>query len=108
TRNVLEWTARFPAIVAALGELPVMSAVLDGEIVAFDAQGRSDFGALQRWLGVGPAEGPEVAAPATQGGRRGSGRGAKVIYQAFDLLYLEGHDLKGATLEDRKALLERL
>ena len=52
TRNQLPYTERFPEIVEALAGLPVRSAVLDGEIVALRRDGRSDFGALQRWLGV--------------------------------------------------------
>lgn len=85
TRNQLDWTARFPEIAHAFESLPVETAIIDGEIVAVGDDGRSDFGALQRWLGEG-------------------GRG-RVLYQAFDLLYLEGHDLRGVVLEERKSLL---
>lgn len=95
TRNQLPYTERFPEIVEALADLPVRSAVLDGEIVALRRDGRSDFGALQRWLGVVPDDSAVAA-------------GVRVVYQVFDLLYLEGHDLKGVALEDRKAALASL
>ncbi|MEI2455249.1 DNA ligase D [Lysobacter firmicutimachus] len=88
SRNRIDWSARFPALVEALGALPVRSAVLDGELIALDAEGRSDFGELQRRLEAG-----EV------GGLR---------YVVFDLLYLDGIDLREAGQADRRALLRRL
>ena len=50
TRNLLDWTHRFTSIAAAVGRLPVSSAIIDGEIVALTAGDRSDFAALQHWL----------------------------------------------------------
>ena len=50
TRNGLDWTSRFPATAAAVAGLPVASAILDGEIVAEDADGISDFSRLQDLL----------------------------------------------------------
>lgn len=94
TRNKLDWTAKFPGIVKALESLPVATAIVDGEIVAVGQDGRSDFGALQRWLGAGWGADPES--------------GVRVLYQAFDLLYLEGHDLRDVALEERKALLAQV
>ena len=88
TRKQLDWTARAPSLARALAELPVRSAWLDGEMVVLDAQGRSRFGALQQAL------------------RPGKERAVR--YVAFDLLYLDGWDLRPARLIDRKALLREL
>jgi len=48
SRNDLDWTAKFADIAAAIEALPVASARLDGELIAVDARGNSDFSALQR------------------------------------------------------------
>jgi bifunctional non-homologous end joining protein LigD len=88
TRKALDWTKRFPTIAAALGKLDVETALLDGEIVSEDARGIPQFSDLQDDLK--------------------SGRRDRLRYHVFDLLYLDGLDLTGATLLDRKSLLERL
>ena len=85
TRGGYDWTARFPMIAAALLGLKVRSAVIDGEAVILDDQGRSSFAELQADLD-----------------RRGSDRA--VLY-AFDLLFLDGEDLRGKTLEERRDAL---
>ena len=85
TRGGFDWTARFPMIAAALLGLKVLSAVIDGEAVILDDQGRSSFAELQADLD-----------------RRGSDRA--VLY-AFDLLFLDGEDLRGKTLEERRDAL---
>ena len=92
TRGGHDWTDRFPAIAAAARELNVGTAILDGEAVVLDAQGRSDFGALQRSLGG-------------RGGKRSS---AEAIFYAFDLLYFDGHDLTRMEQAGRRHLLEDL
>ena len=92
TRGGHDWTARFPAVADAAGELGVASAILDGEAVLLDEQGRSDFGALQRSLGG-------------RGGKLASGSS---VFYAFDLLYLDGHDLQTMDLSSRRHLLEEL
>lgn len=92
TRGGHDWTDRFPAIAAAARTIGVSTAILDGEAVVLDAQGRSDFGALQRSLGG-------------RGGRQASG---EAILYAFDLLYFDGHDLTGMELSGRRHLLEDL
>lgn len=91
TRNRKDWTARFPAIRDLLARLPVAGAVIDGEVVALTdgSEGggpRSDFAALQRALKAGGA----------------------LCYIAFDLLHLDGADLRRQPLEDRKAALAGL
>ncbi|MDP2400928.1 MAG: DNA polymerase ligase N-terminal domain-containing protein, partial [Actinomycetota bacterium] len=88
TRNGLDWTGRFPGVAAAAADLPVSSAVLDGEAVVFSDDGLSDFGALQHSLSHSDSAG--------------------VRYVAFDLLYLDGHDLRGLPLRQRKELLDGL
>lgn len=88
SRNDKDWTDRFATIAQAAAVLPARQALLDGEVVVLGADGVSSFQALQ----------DEIA---SKGGER-------LLYQAFDLLYLDGYDLTGATLEDRKAALEAL
>jgi bifunctional non-homologous end joining protein LigD len=88
TRKGLDWTERFGAIAAALAELRVGSALLDGEIVAEEANGLSTFNGLQADLS--------------------SGRQDRMRYHVFDLLYCDGYDLTPATLSDRKRVLEQV
>ncbi|KRB58448.1 ATP-dependent DNA ligase [Rhizobium sp. Root708] len=92
TRGGHDWTHRFPAIVGAAKRLGVGSAILDGEAVVLDEQGRSDFSALQQSLGG-------------RGGKLNSG--ASVMY-AFDLLYFDGHDIRGLELTARRYFLRQL
>jgi bifunctional non-homologous end joining protein LigD len=55
TRGGYDWTNRFPSIVAEARRLRLTAAILDGEAVILDKQGRSDFGMLQRVLGRRPS-----------------------------------------------------
>ena len=89
TRNGLDWTARFGAAVPkALAALPADQALIDGELVVEASGGASDFSALQADLSAG--------------------RSDRFAFYAFDLLHLDGQDLRAATLLDRKAALARL
>ena len=88
SRNARDWTARFPSIAAAAGRLPARQALLDGEIAMLLPNGTTSFQALQNALATDP-------------------RG-QLVYFVFDLLYLDGQDLTGATLEVRKRALETL
>ncbi|OWV71158.1 ATP-dependent DNA ligase [Rhizobium sp. R339] len=90
TRGGHDWTHRFPTIAEAARALGVGTAILDGEAVVLDKQGRSDFGALQRSLG----------------GRGGKRTSTESVFLAFDLLYFDGHDLTRTELSVRRALLE--
>ncbi|MBY5319182.1 non-homologous end-joining DNA ligase [Rhizobium leguminosarum] len=92
TRGGHNWTDRFPAIKQAALWLPVGTAILDGEAVVLDEQGRSDFGLLQQSLG----------------GRGGKKSSSDAIFMAFDLLYFDGHDLRNSELDMRRHLLEDL
>ncbi len=88
TRNGIDWTARFPALAKALEELPVGSAWLDGEVVAFDRKGLSDFSALQKALAEGQDE--------------------VLTYVVFDLLHHDGDDTRQLPLLARKERLVEL
>jgi len=88
TRNRQDWTERFPAVADAAAKLPVKEALLDGEIVALDRSGVSSFQALQQ-------------------GAEETG-GWSLAYVAFDLLFLDGRDLRGEPLVERKRALARL
>jgi bifunctional non-homologous end joining protein LigD len=88
SRNAKDWTAKFPQVVKALEKLKVKSAILDGEIVVLDEQGRSDFQALQNLMK--------------------HKRKAEPVYYAFDLPFYEGQDLRDTPLLQRKEQLEKM
>lgn len=88
TRNGKDWTEQFAGVAEALSELSCESAVIDGEVVVLDRNGRTSFQLLQNSL---------------SGTRAG-----EPLYYAFDLLHLDGQDVTEATLLDRKALLRPL
>jgi bifunctional non-homologous end joining protein LigD len=89
TRSGQDWTDRFgDAIPEALAALPAEDAILDGEIVVEGSGGASDFGALQADLAAG--------------------RNDRFRVYLFDLLYLDGEDLRKAPLSARKQRLGRL
>ena len=88
TRNQKDWTEKFPDVVKALKTLKVQSAILDGEIVALDATGRSSFQMLQQ----------SIKQP----------RGRNLVLHVFDLLYLDGYDLRRCSLQDRRGALRAL
>jgi bifunctional non-homologous end joining protein LigD len=88
TRNQKDWTAKFETVGKAVKELPVKSAILDGEIVALDASGRASFQKLQQSINKGAAAG--------------------LIFNVFDLIYIEGFNLTRTPLRERKNVLEEL
>jgi bifunctional non-homologous end joining protein LigD len=89
TRSGLDWTDRFgTAVATALAGLPLEEAVIDGELIVEGGGGASDFSALQADLS--------------------DGRCDRFVFYAFDLLHLDGRDLTGAGLLDRKAALARV
>jgi bifunctional non-homologous end joining protein LigD len=97
SRNQNELTGEFPEIAQAMQDLPVESAIVDGEVVALDEAGRPSFSLMQQRTGM------------THPGARGSrNRAVPIVYYAFDLLYLNGHNLMASPLEERKALLEQM
>ncbi|RVJ69819.1 ATP-dependent DNA ligase [Sinorhizobium medicae] len=92
TRGGYDWTDRFPSIADDARRLALKTAILDGEAVVLNDQGRSDFGMLQRALGRLPS--------AVEAGA--------VVFYAFDLLYLDGRDVRRLPLRERRRLLEPL
>src|SRR6266481_1008550 len=95
SRNSIDFTQRYPELASLPDTLAARQAILDGEIVALDAQGRGDFERLQERMHVrAPAENLVAKMP--------------VVYFAFDLLYCDGYDLREAPLLERKQLLQRL
>ncbi|SEI17726.1 bifunctional non-homologous end joining protein LigD [Rhizobium tibeticum] len=92
TRGGHDWTYRFPAIEAAAKSLGVGTAIIDGEAVVLDEQGRPHFGMLQNSLG----------------GRGGKLPSGQAMMMAFDLLYFDGHDIRNMELSSRRFFLESL
>jgi len=88
SRNQQDWTSKLAPLAEAAARLPVQTALLDGEVVALGADGRTNFQDLQN---------------AFQEHRVGS-----LLYYAFDLLYVDGHDLTGLPLIERKQRLARV
>ncbi len=88
TRRGLDWTAKFPAIAEAVATLPATAALLDGELVVEGDDGVSSFSLLQQDLK--------------------DGRHDRMVLYAFDLLHLDGNDLKPQPLHARKQALARL
>jgi ATP-dependent DNA ligase len=87
TRNGFDWTDRYPGITRAAIQLGCRSAVIDGEVIVQNQLGVSDFETLKsaiRW------------------------RPQKLIFCAFDLLHLNGKDLRDQPLQARRATLKEL
>ena len=87
TRNGHDWTDRFSSIARAARTLECKSAILDGEAVIQDESGVSDFEALRSAIHA---------------------RSPNIILYAFDLLHLDGRDIRQQMLSDRRTLLKRL
>ena len=88
TRNNLDWTKRFSRVAKSLTALDVETAILDGEVVVEHEDGTTSFSELVADLKAGT--------------------GGRMVYYAFDLLYLEGIDLRGAALVERKSVLAKV
>jgi len=87
TRNGYDWTERYPAITKAAAKLDCRSAIIDGEVIVQNKNGASDFDALKsaiRW------------------------RPQSLIFCAFDLLHLNGKDLRELSLLERRVKLKEL
>ena len=85
SRRGADFSDRFPRIAEAVRKLPVESALIDGEAVVFRPDGHSDFAALRTKAG-----------------------GERASFVAFDLLSLDGDDLRQRPLEERREALARL
>jgi ATP-dependent DNA ligase len=87
TRNGYDWSDRYPGIIMAARKLPCRTAILDGEVIVQDGRGVSDFEALQSAL---------------------RSKTTHLIFYAFDLLHLNGKDLREKSLLERRAKLKQL
>jgi bifunctional non-homologous end joining protein LigD len=97
SRNQNDLTARYPELKDMAASIPAKNAILDGEVVALDEDGRASFSLMQQRTGFRP------------GGRRVRVNAeVSVLYYAFDLLYLDGYDWRRLPLEERKRKLESL
>jgi bifunctional non-homologous end joining protein LigD len=97
SRNQNDLTAQYPELQSVPSFIQAETAVLDGEVAALDEQGRSSFSLMQQRTGI------------RSGGRRtGSRQDIPVLYYVFDLLYLDGYDLRRVSLEQRKDLLAKI
>ncbi len=97
SRNQNELTARYPELHDMAKLVKGKTAILDGEVVALDSQGRPSFSLMQQRTGFRP------------GGRRGpTNADVPVLYYAFDLIYLDGYDWRRMPLEERKNKLKTL
>ena len=85
TRHGKDWTDRFSPVAREAAKLPVRQAILDGEVVVLEPDGTTSFQTLQNALA--------------------ENRQNDLVYFAFDLIYLDGFDLRGASLLDRKQAL---
>jgi bifunctional non-homologous end joining protein LigD len=88
SRNKNELRSRFPEIAGAMKEFPAEECVIDGEVVALDPEGRSSFQLLQ--------------------GIEMDGHESPIRFYIFDILQLDGRDLKGLPLRQRKEVLATL
>ncbi|QQO19134.1 DNA ligase D [Bradyrhizobium diazoefficiens] len=88
SRTGLDWTEQFSSIGAAAHDLNAKTVIIDGEAVVYGSGGLPDFQQLRRELGPKRSE--------------------RVRYHAFDLLYLDGYDLRDVAYEGRKRLLQDL
>lgn len=97
SRNQNDLTGQYPELQSLPSFIKSETAILDGEVAALDDQGRSSFSLMQQRTGI------------RQGGRRTGPRAdIPVMYYVFDLLYLDGYDLRRVSLEERKALLAKI
>lgn len=86
SRNGLEWSNKFPFLLNALQKLPVENAIFDGEVVALDEKGRSHFQNLQNSIKLK--------------------NDRHLRYYIFDIMYLNGRDLRKIPLLERKKILK--
>jgi bifunctional non-homologous end joining protein LigD len=89
TRKGNDWTTRFPPIADAVARLDVRECVLDGEACIVDPEGHPSFADLQAWLA----------------GEKTTGQ---LAFAVFDLLWLDGRDLRPLPIEERKELCQAL
>ncbi|HMK28674.1 MAG TPA: DNA polymerase ligase N-terminal domain-containing protein, partial [Terriglobales bacterium] len=96
SRNQNDLTAGYPELRDLPAHVKARTAIIDGEIVALDAHGRSSFSLMQQRTGL--RHGGRHTAPDSR---------IPVLYYAFDLIYLDGYNLMHVALDQRKQLLEQ-
>jgi bifunctional non-homologous end joining protein LigD len=97
SRNQNDFTAGFPEIAEAIGKaVRAKRAVLDGELVALDEQGRPSFSLMQQRTGMDTARAGKISI---------ARRDVPIVFYAFDLIWLDGYSLMKVDLEQRKKLL---
>jgi bifunctional non-homologous end joining protein LigD len=97
SRNQNDLTPRYPELVDLPRFVKAKAAILDGEVVALDEDGKASFSLMQQRTGFRP------------GGKRAAANAdVPVLYYAFDLLYLDGYDWRRVPLEERKRKLAEL
>ena len=87
TRRGLDWTSEYRDLAKAAGEIDVENAIIDGEVIVTNEAGLSDFRALRKAI---------------------TSRQQDLYFVAFDLLHLNGHDLRDMPLEDRREILQAM
>jgi len=97
SRNQNELTGRYPELKNMPEYVKAKTAILDGEVVALDDEGRASFSLMQQRTGFRPG-GHRIAAKAD----------IAVLYYAFDLIYLDGYDWRRVNLIDRKKKLREI
>ena len=97
SRNQNDLTAQFSELEILPSHVKATTAILDGEVVALDDEGRASFSLMQQRTGF------------RKYGQRVAGeRGIPIVYYVFDLIYVDGFDLRKVSLEDRKAVLQKI
>ena len=97
SRNQNELTARYPELKDMPDSVRAETAILDGEVVALDDEGKASFSLMQQRTGFRP------------GGKRAIAKAdVPVLYYAFDLIYLDGYDWRRVPLEERKKKLQTI
>ena len=97
SRNQNELTPRYPELRELAKFVNAKNAILDGEVVVLDEQGRSSFSLMQQRTGI-RSHGRQVM-PRSE---------LPVLYYGFDLLYLDGYDLRRVALDERKRVLKEI
>jgi bifunctional non-homologous end joining protein LigD len=97
SRSQNDLTAQFPELKALPSAVEARTAILDGEIVALDDEGRASFSLMQQRTGL-----------RRPGQRTAPRHDVRILFYVFDLLYLDGYDLRRVPLEQRKAVLARI
>jgi bifunctional non-homologous end joining protein LigD len=87
TRNGHDWTAKYRTLASAAEGFSLDEAIIDGEVIINDTEGKPDFGLLRNAI---------------------RSREQELVFMAFDLLHLRGHDRRRMPLEERRHILEDL